>query len=204
MGKDIYLLLGIIILSISSFSFSQSEFKISNPDIILMGNQIHITYNIEDPNTPAVFSVRLEVTDEGGNLLNAKSLSGDIGEGIIGGKDKKITWDLASDNIFINEDLYFQLYAKASIAPNLNTGKNNSLNKAGIIFRSVAFPGLGLSRLKGGPHWLKGLAGYGCIAGSIVLNNMAYNTNLKYLNNSGSSVEATKLLNKATQQDYYF
>jgi hypothetical protein len=48
-------------------------------------------------------------------------------------------------------------------------------NRTGIIIQSLALPGLGLSRVTGKPHWIRGVAGYGCVAGAIVLNRMAIN-----------------------------
>ena len=44
------------------------------------------------------------------------------------------------------------------------------------MLQSLAMPGLGLSRMTGKPHWLRGVAGYGCIAGSVILNRKAINT----------------------------
>jgi len=49
-------------------------------------------------------------------------------------------------------------------------------NRTGLILQSAVFPGLGLSRYKGGAHWLRGVAGYGCMAGAILMNRKAVNT----------------------------
>ena len=49
-------------------------------------------------------------------------------------------------------------------------------NRAGIILQSMVFPGLGLSRVKGKPHWLKGVMAYGCLAGSVAMNRVALAT----------------------------
>lgn len=46
----------------------------------------------------------------------------------------------------------------------------------GLLIQSAVFPGLGLTRYKGGPHWVKGVAAYGCIAGSVVLNRKSIST----------------------------
>ena len=48
-------------------------------------------------------------------------------------------------------------------------------SRTGIIIQSLALPGLGLSRVTGKPHWIRGVAGYGCVAGAIILNRMAIN-----------------------------
>ncbi|MCK4745564.1 MAG: hypothetical protein KAT15_00940, partial [Bacteroidales bacterium] len=40
-----------------------------------------------------------------------------------------------------------------------------------------------LSRLnQGAPHWIRGVAGYGCLAGSVYLNRKAWNSYQDYLN----------------------
>jgi len=54
--------------------------------------------------------------------------------------------------------------------------ESRSFNRTGIILQSLAFPGLGLSRLTGNPHWIRGVAGYGCIAGSVIMNRTAIST----------------------------
>jgi hypothetical protein len=42
-----------------------------------------------------------------------------------------------------------------------------------LLLQSAILPGLGLSRVTGNPHWIKGVAGYTCVAGAIVLNRAA-------------------------------
>lgn len=63
-------------------------------------------------------------------------------------------------------------------AENLTVAETSNLefNRAGIVLQSLPFPGLGLSRVTGKPHWLRGVAGYACIAGSVVLNRKAIET----------------------------
>ena len=139
MGKALHFLLGITILCTQLPCFGQLEFKIDNPDISLRGNQVYISYKILSSSSTETFSIRLEITDERGNLLDAKSFSGDIGERVRGGSNRTIIWDLASDKFFINEDLFFQLYAKANDVQNSNVVKEKSINRTGIILQSVAF-----------------------------------------------------------------
>ena len=55
-----------------------------------------------------------------------------------------------------------------------------NFSRSGIVIQSLVFPGLGLSRVKSKPHWLKGLAGYGCLAGSIVYKNKANEMRTEY------------------------
>jgi hypothetical protein len=73
--------------------------------------------------------------------------------------------------------------------------------RTGIILQSVAVPGLGLTRLTGEPHFIKGAVGYGCIAGSLVLYTRAkynYENNFK---EAYDPLEAEEFLNRACLQD---
>lgn len=83
-------------------------------------------------------------------------------------KKEEASMEDTSDDDILKEDL-----SKKDPPPEVAT---KNYNRAGIIFQSLAFPGLGLSRMTGNPHWIRGVAGYGCIAGSVVLNRMAIST----------------------------
>ena len=48
--------------------------------------------------------------------------------------------------------------------------------RTGLVFQSLVFPGWGLSRFQKKPHWIKGLAAYGCVAGSVYMNRKAVET----------------------------
>ena len=54
--------------------------------------------------------------------------------------------------------------------------KEKGWTRTGLMLQSLAVPGLGLTRLTGRPHWLRAVAGFGCIAGAINSNNQAINT----------------------------
>jgi hypothetical protein len=66
----------------------------------------------------------------------------------------------------------------------INSGPNHRFNisvlitdtRTSLVFKSLVFPGWGLTNLKKKPHWIKGLAAYGCVAGSAYLNRQAVNT----------------------------
>jgi hypothetical protein len=51
----------------------------------------------------------------------------------------------------------------------------------------------------GKPHWIRGVAGYGCIAGAVVLNRVAYSTYQSYLN-AENSENVDNLFDKARSQ----
>ncbi|MCP4314216.1 MAG: hypothetical protein GY790_23430 [Bacteroidetes bacterium] len=78
--------------------------------------------------------------------------------------------------------------------------QEKNYSRTSLILQSVVFPGLGLSKLTGKPHWLKGIAAYGCIAGSVIYNRMAYNSYQDYLEPE-SPAEADDLFNTAKSQN---
>ena len=165
---------------------SGQSIQVSDPRLEMKGNTIHIFYDILNSTPSDKFTVELRVKDENGNLINAAALSGDVGDTVTGGSDKQIAWDLDVDHIEMNADIIVKVYVKAIPPPEpvvlappskeveaLNEGQ---FSRTGLLLQSVAFPGLGLYRYKGGPHWIRGILGYGCLAGSIVMNRVAVHT----------------------------
>lgn len=53
---------------------------------------------------------------------------------------------------------------------------SGSPSRGSLVLQSLVFPGLGLSRVTGKPHWIKGVVGYGCLAGSLLMNRKAIAT----------------------------
>jgi hypothetical protein len=159
---------------------SQTSPKISNPQVELQGNRVRITYNIEDYYVSDKFNVWIEITDTDGKPIEARTLTGDLGHHINGGKGKEIIWDPEIDGITLEVGINVQLFATLEEPPPINTRSEASLNEKkvntmGIMMQSFIFPGLGLSRTTGHPHWLRGLGGYSCIISSVVLNRLAVN-----------------------------
>jgi len=113
-------------------------------------------------------------------------------------KNEQIPWESTS--------LIGDFYLDFNPAPDFRSDSTQAetpiqeFNRTSIILQSVAFPGLGLTRISGKPHWIKGTVGYGCIAGSIVLNNMAIKTYDEFLS-VPSSDDAAQLLSKSARQD---
>ncbi len=204
MGKALAVLVVISFIFSGRYSHAQT-IQVSDPRLEMKDNRLLISYDILNSGPVDKFIVNLQVTDANGKSVNTHSLSGDIGEGISGGENKKITWDPEADSIYLDADIFITLFAtrvsppepvitpKESI-PAEHTGRDDLMkedhvkedipenvyakefSRAGLIFQSLALPGLGLSRLTGKPHWLRGVAGYGCIAGAIVFNKVAIAT----------------------------
>jgi len=218
---NIFVLIAII-LQPSAFLYAQQAVQVTKPELSLENNKIRVSYDLLNTSPEEKFAIRIEVTDSEGNLINASSLSGDVGEDIPGGRNKLIIWDIEADSIYLDDEIYVQVFAKAipaqeesepvaeetepdaepgsrtKTAPPSGTGK---FSRTGVILQSLAFPGLGLSRMnRGKPHWIRGIVGYGCMAGSLYLNRKAV-SNYDAYRNPANPDQVDKLFNRSLQQD---
>ncbi|MCK4746040.1 MAG: hypothetical protein KAT15_03355, partial [Bacteroidales bacterium] len=178
-------------------------------------SRIHISYDIVDSDPGDKYNVWIEVADADGKLLKSRALTGDIGAHIEGGGDKHILWDPVVDGIKLEIGIYVQVLAALEEPPPVVTktignreteetfGSANSagsVNTAVIVAQSLVLPGLGLSRATGKPHWLRGVAGYGCLASSVVFNRMASQSYEDYQNESDMTAR-DDLFNTSVFQD---
>lgn len=182
-GKTILSLLVILFVLTGPFCHAQTPVRVSDPRIEMEGNTIHIYYDILESKASDKFNIHVEITDENGNRINARALDGDIGEDIPSGNNKHITWDLDVDKIYLNARVFFEI--NATLVPGPETAavrqeeqapvsvEIKEFDRTGLILQSIAIPGLGLSKVTGKPHWIKGVAGYVCIAGSVIFNLQA-------------------------------
>ena len=180
--------IALLLLFVGYGPISAQEVDVSDPQMSLVGNRIHIRYDILNSTSSQTYNVELEVKDGQGRLINASFLSGDIGEGVSGGYGKTIIWEYERDDANLGGDIYVLVYVKTMAAPEpayatpvkesggSDMAADRQYSRAGLLLQSVAFPGLGLSKYKGGPHWLKGVVAYGCVAGSVVMNRAAVST----------------------------
>jgi hypothetical protein len=168
-------------------SSAQVSVKISKPTLEIQDNKLIINYDILHSKQSERFNIWIEVTDTAGNIVEAKSLGGDVGENITGGNNKKIVWNLEADNINLEIGIYIEVNAEISVIPEVSEtiSQQRTLKRSNVILQSIVFPGLGLSRIKQGkPHWLKGVMGYGCIATSFIYNRKAVSSYDDYLSAS--------------------
>lgn len=181
-------LLSITLLSlIYATSNAQSAASISKPLLELTDSTVIIRYDILESTPEDKFNVSVVITDSAGETINANSFSGDIGSDVHGGSDKEIIWNFQADHSAVNELLYFQILADQVLenqSTDLPSGtiKGRSLNRGRLIFQSILIPGMGLTRLKEKPHWLKGVLGYGAAASSVVFYIKSNDTYTNYLN----------------------
>jgi hypothetical protein len=185
--------------------YAQKLPVVSEPRPELRGNLLLIHYDILYSDRSQRFLVELEITYPNGTKLNTRTLSGDIGTDIEGGENKKIIWDLEADRILIDNDILIKINAEIitgepESGTSASAAGDDRFSRASLMLRSVVFPGWGLSMYRGGPHWIKGVAGYGCIAGSIYYNRMAVNTYNQYKDQSDSDM-ANRYYELAVDQD---
>jgi hypothetical protein len=225
MGKAPLSLLIISLILIGPLCYSQTSVKVSDPRLEMNNNIITISYDILNSKPEESYDISIEIKDEAGKIIDARSFNGDIGDEVSGGSNKQIYWNLEADDIFLDAYIVVQINAKVNLPPapvivepvedpvheamedltitetegqkqedivtqeeaeepaeitkaeeSKPASVSRHYNRTGIVLQSLAFPGLGLSRVTGNPHWIRGVAGYGCIAGSIVLNRQATDT----------------------------
>ena len=122
-------------------SYAQTEIRLSKPRLELEDNNLVISYDILNSKQTDKFRIWIEITDSIGQNINARSLSGDIGENVLGGNNKKITWNLKADNISLDIGIYVQVYAEIltsdesyeSILPVVE------ISRSGAIMQSLIF-----------------------------------------------------------------
>jgi hypothetical protein len=203
-----YMLIAAVLLLSSNTCLGQNTVEVSKPRLSMQGNRVLISYDILNSKSTELFSIRIEITNSTNELIPAHSLSGDIGNEVSGGFNKQILWNIEADSIFLDEEIFVQIFAlrvTPLIVEEEPSVKNSpaevqSYKRPVILAQSLLFPGWGLSRIKNKPHWIKGIMAYGCLGGSIYLNNQAYNDFSAYLESSTPN-EASSLYDKAYSQD---
>ena len=107
-----------------------------------IGSQLHITYNIDNKNSKGKFNIRIEIHKQNGDPITPISITGDIGDNIKSGNNKRITWDLEKDTVYLDENISVEIIGKKHI---------ESFSKSSLILMSTAVPGLGQTKVSGKP-----------------------------------------------------
>lgn len=179
---------------------------------------VHITYELqcEDPLQGFLVSLVVEYMD--GEHIPVHAVWGDVNRELRAGKNKRITWNPAADGIIIDADLRVSVQASpvSRAEAQAPVGEDppvqdepvagqiegqGTYSRTGLMAQSALFPGWGLSRHTGKPHWIKGGLAYGCLAGSLALNRAAISTYEQQYLLADSESEASKLLSQAQAQD---
>jgi hypothetical protein len=210
----------LLITGLCSPVHAQENLAVSEPGLSLEDGKVRIDYRLINALPEGKYTIRIEVETQGGGSIRAKSLSGDIGEGIRGGGPKTIYWDFATDQVLLNEEIFVEVYAQpeftiqaapAEEQPEVQREEqaedqamapkaaSKEWNRTSLIVQSLPLPGLGLSRYTGNPHWIRGVAAYGCLGASVALNRQSWKTYQDYQEPS-SVEEAETLFQQASDQ----
>ena len=165
---------------------AQSNARIENIDFTAEYSKLVVTYDIVNAKSGEIFEIWIKVQTNSGKELIPSSTIGDIGKGVNGGSNKRIVWDVEADNVVLDEEFAVEVFAQSLKSgvkdytkkkPELKKEtKPGGISVGGAMAFSALLPGLGNRIVKGsGAQWLLGVVGYGCIAGSVMLNNSAYN-----------------------------
>ncbi len=223
MGKVFHSLLIISFLLAGPLCHSQTTLQISEPRLELKDQLIHIYYDIDQMDSLEKVFITIDVRDEKGNPVKANALDGDIGTVENGGMNKQIIWNLEADSVFINAYIFVKINARViplpaqaiveseeEIAQKIedspevkepaSESKSSTFNRTAIMLQSLALPGLGLSRVTGNPHWIRGVAGYSCLVSSVILNRQAIRT-FDSIENLDDPTEAEAAFDKSVRQD---
>ncbi len=198
-----------------SIGLAQTLPEVSKPGLELRDDKLVISYSIRSSSADDKYTIKLEITDQDGNIINAQTLSGDIGDNVSGGNNKEITWDFKKDNFSTDTEIYVQVSAEVKTQPppvaikdippeepiQEEASSSGEVKTAEIVLWSTLCPGLGFVKMEKSPwHLAKGVAGYGCIASAIIFNRLAVSNYNKYLD-SYEIENSDNYYNKSVQQD---
>jgi len=158
--------------------YAQDRASISTPDLTYNNDTLTIVFDINNCQPEKIYIVDLKIYTSDGNEVIASGFSGDLGDNIKCGNNKKIIWSLARDNYQINDDIEVQIFAdevvinlqseeKTEIAEKPMDNVATSYSRGNIIASSLVLPGLGqkkASRKSG--HLFLSVLGYGSLATS--------------------------------------
>ncbi|MBM3435435.1 MAG: hypothetical protein FJY07_04350 [Bacteroidetes bacterium] len=190
--KNIFLILTGIVFLTGKTGYSQSAAKIENIRFDAEGSKLVIYYDITKYKEGETFEIWVKIMTASGKTIIPSSVIGDVNKGVSGGTGKRIVWDAEADNALIEEEFSVEVYGRSESRKDgtvpkdtqKETGKpvevkaeKSGISVPGAMAFSLLLPGLGNRIAKGqGAQWLLGIAGYACIAGSVVMNNAAYNS----------------------------
>jgi hypothetical protein len=132
MKSSIILLFAIVLFQIPVIC--QTNAKIADVDYYLEGNYIVVNYTIIGSLPKEHMTIELSFKTEGNKLIIPQTVSGDIGNKLLGDGLKTVRWDIVSDHLILSSNLKAIVTITSSKV--LYGGPSNAL-------LSVIIPGLG-------------------------------------------------------------
>ena len=199
MKFKVLLFAGLLVFVCNNLSYSQiivdSHAEIRNVDFNLVNDELIISYDLVNAKPRERFAVSVKIFTDKGKEVGAKTFSGDVGENIAGGYHKKIIWDIAKDIVYLNDNIYVTVEAV-----NQNPKIIYPTSRVEALFLSTLYPGWGSAKITlRGAHALKGVVGYGCMAGFVYYRNLSELTYHNY-EDSTNPQERDELYNLTVQE----
>ncbi|MEZ5195312.1 MAG: hypothetical protein R2764_02580 [Bacteroidales bacterium] len=91
---------------------AQSIAEVENIDFYSEDTKLIITYDIIKAGTGELFDIWIKVKTDSGKEIIPRSIYGDIGKGVTGGINKRIYWDLESDQVNLDEEITIEVFAR--------------------------------------------------------------------------------------------
>lgn len=164
------------ISNITAQVLKETKAKIDNVDFNFIDSVVVIKYDLTNAKSDERFDVSVSIYKAATDTkIDARTFSGDLFNQAPG-RNKSITWELASDITYLDDNIYILLEAK-----HLNPVTIPYSSKKLALLQSTAFPGWGTSKISMNKyHLVKGVAAYSLIALSIKSNYDAANYYEKY------------------------
>ena len=189
----------ILIIATTTLSFAQTKAQVKNVNFELVNNEVIITYDIVKHRPDEMFKIWVKIYTAQENELKAESLTGAVGENVSGGDHKKIVWNPAKDGVYLDNDIYIQVFA-GSTSRNTDDGVSSDVSMGKWLMLSALYPGTGNAKVRSNKLWLAaGALGYGSMVGSVLLNSKASKSYDNYLRSQDVS-ERNDLFNDADSQ----
>ena len=199
--KFVFLLISILLFG---FNVNAQKVEMETTNLEIKNNKLVISYDFTKFKKSQTFEVWIEISTLSKKQINATSLTGDIGKTVTSGIGKQIIWDYVADGVLLNEEINVEVKAILNVPIKNNSA---SINLKPILL-SALVPGLGLTNIdKGKPYWIMGVATYGLIVGSVIMNKNAvadydsylaenndYNKSEDFLKNSETKDQNSKIM----------
>lgn len=92
---------------------AQSIAEIENIDFYSEDTKLVITYDLVKAGTGEIFDIWIKIKTDAGKEIIPRAIYGDIGKGVTGGTNKRVYWDLESDQVTLTEEITIEVFARA-------------------------------------------------------------------------------------------
>lgn len=186
-----------ILLPLTYLLEAQDNIRISTPGVSMLNNILTVRYDITGCARGDYIDIRLVILNAKGDTIRPGNVKGDIGSRVNCGFGKKIEWNVARDNILIDEDVEIQVVGrpvKQEVPAYIQPGK--TITRGNVLFASMLVPGLGQKKAsgKGGHLVFSGLV-YGAGGASLASYIIYKNTYSDY--QAASGTERDELFTKS-------